>query len=175
VTATELTRRRRPARRPQHGHRLAGETRPRYQGTQRDERAHPGPGGGAADGQALREALAVAVAALTSTAIDELEDQAIRAELTAVEDARRRLDARACRLAAALTDRQRRRALQAHPDQPHAARQAERRTRDELQHQLRWTPTQAKRAQQLGSGLAHSPQSGRAFDAGELPPATRSC
>jgi hypothetical protein len=106
---------------------------------------------------------------LTAVPIDELGDDQVLAELTAVEDAKRRLDARACRLAAARTDHERRRAVQARPDDPHAARKAERRTRDELQDQLRWTPTQAKQAQQLGSGFAHSPGSGRAFDAGELP------
>jgi hypothetical protein len=119
--------------------------------------------------QQTTAALDEAVRRLTAISIDERDDDQVLAELTAVEDAKRRLDARACRLAAARTDRERRRATQAKPDDPHAARKAERRTRDELQDQLRWTPSQAKQAQQLGSGFAHSPESGQAFDAGELP------
>jgi hypothetical protein len=121
------------------------------------------------DSERATAALDAAVRSLTATSIDELDDDRILAELAAVEDAKRRLDARACRLAAARTDRERRRAVQARPDDPHAARKAERRTRDELQDQLRWTPSQAKQAQQLGSGFASSPESGRAFDAGQLP------
>jgi hypothetical protein len=114
-------------------------------------------------------ALDAAVRSLTAVSIDELDDAQVLAELAAVEDAKRRLEARACRLAAARTDRERRRAVQARPDDPHAARKAERRTRDELQSELRWTPSQAKQAQRLGSGLAHTPAAGQAFDAGELP------
>jgi hypothetical protein len=114
-------------------------------------------------------ALDAAVGSLTANPIDELDDARILAELTAVEDAKRRLDARAYRLAAARTERQRRRAVQARPNDPHAARKAERRTRDELQDRLRWTPSQAKQAQQLGSGFAQSPESARAFDRGQLP------
>jgi hypothetical protein len=165
VYPTEPTSSWRPTRQRPHGRQLAGEAGPSYR------RAHR-TSGAALPGQVgtRRDILAAAVSALTATTIDELDDHAIRAELEVVEDAKRRLDARACRLVAALTDRERRRALDARPDDPHAARKAERRTRDELQDQLRWTPTQAKQAQQLGSGLAHTPQTGRAFDAGDLPP-----
>jgi hypothetical protein len=116
-------------------------------------------------------ALGAAVASLTAISIDQLDDDQILAELIAVEEARLRLDARACRLAATRADRERRRAVKERPHDPRAARKAERRTRDELQDRLRWTPSQAKRAQELGSGFAHSPESGKAFDAGQLPPA----
>jgi hypothetical protein len=116
-------------------------------------------------------ALDAAVRSLAAVPIDELDDTQVRAELSVIEEARRRLEARSCRLAAALTDRERQRAVQARPDDPRAARNAERRTRDELQDQLRWTPSQAKQAQQLGSGLAHTPEAGSAFDAGQLPAA----
>jgi hypothetical protein len=111
-----------------------------------------------------------AVDALVATPIDELGEAAIRAELGAIEEGRRRLDARACRLAAALTERQRRRAREARPNDPHAGRRAERQTRRELQDRLRWTSSQAKRAQELGRDFTHSPEAGRAFDDGGLPP-----
>jgi hypothetical protein len=128
--------------------------------------AASGPG---ASEPAPTATLDAAVRSLAAVPIDELDDTQVRAELSVIEEAKRRLEARSCRLAAALTDRERQRAVQARPDDPRAARNAERRTRDELQDQLRWTPSQAKQAQQLGSGLAHTPEAGSAFDAGQLP------
>jgi hypothetical protein len=115
--------------------------------------------------------LGAAIDALVATPIDELEEEAIRDELRSIEEGRRRLDARVCRLAAALTDRQQRRAKEARPNDPHAGRKAARQTRRELQDRLRWTPSEAKRAQELGRELTHSPKAGRAFDDGGLPPA----
>jgi hypothetical protein len=165
---------RRPAHRGRQAWALAAEGSAHYR-TARRPSGGPGAEGRSSDPSAtgcLRAAaLDEVVGSLTTVSIDELDDGQIRAELTAIEDAKRRLDARACRLAAALTDRERRRAVQAKPDDPRAARKAERRTRAELQDQLRWTPSEAKRAQELGSELTHSPGSAKAFDSGQLPAA----
>jgi hypothetical protein len=112
----------------------------------------------------------VPVERLIERPVGDLDDDAIRAELAAVEQLRRRLHARSCRLAAALTERQQRRALEARPVDAHAVRHATRRTQQELQERLRWTPSEAKRAQRLGKELTHTPAASRAFDRGQLPP-----
>jgi hypothetical protein len=143
-------------------HRMARETSAAYRS---------GEAPAARDVDRVVPRLAAAVDALVSVPVDDLDESQVRDELRAIEDSRRRLDARACRLAAALTQRQQTRAKEAQPDNPRAAAKAERQTRRELQDELRWTPSQAKRAQQLGRGLFQSPRAGAAFDAGSLPPA----
>jgi hypothetical protein len=174
LSAIQLVPPRHPARRGRAGWALAAEGPEHYRAARRPSAAPGGErmsSGPSALGCPRAAGLDEAVGALTAVPIDELDDGQVRAELKVIEDARRRLDARACRLAAALTDRERRRAIQAKPDDPRAARKAERRTRAELQDQLRWTPTEAKRAQELGSELTHSPESAKAFDSGQLPAA----
>jgi hypothetical protein len=130
-----------------------------------------GEAGTTADGAAVvSEELTAAVATLADLDIAELDERTIARLLKVIEQARRRLDARACRLAAALTGRRQERARRERPDDPRAAGKAERQTRRELQDELDWTPSQAKRAQELGHGLFDSPQVADAFDGGTLPP-----
>jgi hypothetical protein len=112
--------------------------------------------------------LAGAVDALAARRIDELTDEDIRAEIAAIEVAGRRLEARSCRLAGALSDRRARRAAAAHPRDARAAERAAGEVRRELAHQLNWTPGQAKQATQDAKKLDSLPAAGAAADAGEL-------
>jgi hypothetical protein len=116
-----------------------------------------------------------AVSPLAASSIAELDDDQIRAELTSVEDVERRprptlLPARrgTDRPVSKPGTRSRTR-----PGDHRAARQAERRSRDELREQLRWTDTEFRRAPRLGARLTHSPASGRVFDPGQLPASQR--
>jgi hypothetical protein len=119
---------------------------------------------------ATEEALEGAVRSLLALEVDGLDEATITGQLKVIERTRRRLDARACRLAAALTARQQARARAARPDDPRVAGRAERQARRQLQEDLDWTPSEAKRAQELGRGLYDSPQVADAFDRGALPP-----
>jgi hypothetical protein len=114
--------------------------------------------------------LATAVDALAAQPIDELDEPQIRGQLAEVDAAMRRLDARRCRLAAALVERQRRRAKEADPDDARAGDRAERQVQRELADQLQWSTSDAKRATKVGRQANTAPHVGDALDSGKLSP-----
>jgi hypothetical protein len=107
---------------------------------------------------------------VAARSIDELSEEQIRAELAIVDLAIRRLDARRCRLASALVARQRKRARDAAPDDVRAGERAERQVQRELADEFQWSPTDAKRATQVGRQADDTPQVGEALDRGQLLP-----
>ena len=100
--------------------------------------------------------------------IEHLRDEQLRTEVAAIERVSRRLEARAARIAAALTRREAMRARRQAGGDPRAGERAARRERQRLADELRWTHSQAKRAVQLGDGF-DSPEADEAFDEGRLP------
>jgi hypothetical protein len=124
---------------------------------------------GDAEASASRLAgLSTAVDALVSVRVDELSDGEVEAELRVVEVARRRLEVRANRLAAALTSRRARRAREADPGDGRAGERAARAARRELADMLNWTPQQAKGATEAGRVMLWHPGAAAAADRGEL-------
>ncbi len=127
--------------------------------------------------EATRQASVVLEAAVDQLAqlpVDELDDEAICAQLSAVDQAHRRLDARRCRLAAALAERRaaraRDRARQRGQDDQRAAQRARKQLERELADQHQWTASDAKRTLEVGGQLGSDPQAQSAFDTGALPP-----
>lgn len=112
--------------------------------------------------------LAAAVDALVSVRVDVLDDATVGAELEAVEAARRRLEARSCRLAQALSRREARRARAKNPGDGRAGQRAARLARKRMADRLNWTPRQAKQAVDDGDKLDSMPAAGPAADAGEV-------
>jgi hypothetical protein len=124
---------------------------------------------GDAEASASRLAgLSTGVDALVSVRVDELSDGEVEAELGVVEVARRRLEVRANRLAAALTSRRARRAREADPGDGRAGERAAREARRELADMLNWTPQQAKGATDAGRVMLWHPGAAAAADRGEL-------
>jgi hypothetical protein len=107
---------------------------------------------------------------------DELEEAEISAELEGLERANRRIGARLSRLASALANRRAKtfveadRARGGRADAGRLAQQAVREVRRELSEELDWTPSEAKRAVELGRrlGVEGSEGSRRAFEDGDL-------
>ena len=118
--------------------------------------------------------LEAAVDRLLGVEVAELDDAAVDVELTAVERAARRLDARRCRLAAATASR---RAAQAESeaagngqDRFRAGLRARRQAEQDLAERHRWSRSEAKRATSIGQQLGADEQAQAAFDRGALPP-----
>ena len=116
------------------------------------------------------EVLVGATEALLERDVDALPEPEIHRELEALEQVRRRSEARQCRLAEVLRRRQARRLQEAGQDPARAGRKAEQQVRRQLTNGLQWSPSEARRASQLGQQLSDSPASGAAFDSGLLPP-----
>ena len=118
--------------------------------------------------------LDAAVDQLAQLPVDELDDDAICAQLSAVDQAHRRLDARRCRLAAALSQRRtaraRERARANGQDDQRAAQRARKELERELADQHQWTTSDAKRTVEVGDQLGTDQAAQSAFDAGVLPP-----
>lgn len=128
-----------------------------------------GSGGGASGAAApVLERLDDAVAGVLDRRVDELDEAALRAELAALEDARRRLHTRVCTVTATLTDRQARRAREAHPRDPRAGERAVRDTQTALAGELGWTPSEAKANREVGQTLSSSPEAAVAASEGGL-------
>ncbi len=112
---------------------------------------------------------------LLAVEVDRLDEEAITVELEVVERASRRLDARRCRLAAALATRRAEQAQQdadaAGQDGVRARQRARRQAEEELAGRHRWSRSEAKRATSIGEQLgADDGQAQVAFDEGALPP-----
>lgn len=122
----------------------------------------------AAAGPERLERLVAAVEAVVSTRIDELSDADIRSELETAEIARRRLETRACRLAATLSRRGSKRASRANPRDPRAGERAADDVRRDLARRLNWSPGETKKAVQDGKRLESVPTAGEAADRGQL-------
>jgi hypothetical protein len=121
-------------------------------------------------GLASGDRLLGAVDAIAGRPVDELDEDQVRAELSTVDQAMRRLDARRCRLAATLVARQRQRARDARPNDVRAGERAERQTQRELADEFQWSPADTKRATKVGRQAADTPQVGDALDQGRLSP-----
>ena len=120
------------------------------------------------------EELGVVLDRLLAASVDDLDETAITNELEAVERASRRLDARRCRLAAALAaqraDQAQQEADANGQDRVRARQRARRKAEEELAEQHRWSPSDAKRATGIGEQLGADDDTQAAFDDGVLPP-----
>jgi hypothetical protein len=114
------------------------------------------------------EALTSAVDALLAVRVDELSDGEVEAELAAVDNARKRLDARLARLVSAATSRRSRRARIAHPDDRRAGERASRQARQELAEALNWSAQQVSETSRDGGRMEQLPRASSAADRGEL-------
>ena len=118
--------------------------------------------------------LAAAIDRLLAVAVDELDEAAIGAQLEVIERASRRLEARRCRLAAALAarraDQAQRDADAQGQDRFRAGQRARRQAEDELAGRYRWSKSDAKRATHVGDLLGDDDVTQAAFDQGALPP-----
>jgi hypothetical protein len=112
-------------------------------------------------------ACAEEVAALTS---DGLSDGEVVRELEVLEQVRRRAEARQCHLANVLCTHRAARLRENGTDPERAGRRAEADTRRQLTGDLQWSPSDARRATQLGKQLAAAPETARRFEAGSLSP-----
>jgi hypothetical protein len=150
-----------------------------HRGRCRGGRAHEvvrESGGGFAAEPDPVDGLELAVGRLVGRSPDELDDAEVERELSAIEQVSRRLQARTSKLAAVLAQRRAKRAVEADQarggsgDAGRLAQQAVREVRRELVQQLDWSPSQAKRAVELGRRLnvETSPEARAAFDQGEL-------
>ncbi len=105
--------------------------------------------------------------------VDELDDPAIDAELAVVEQVRRRLEARRCRLADTVADRRAARAAEAARvegrDDFRARQRARQDAGQDLRRKHRWSSSDAKRAMNLGRQMRDPGPTQEAFDAGALP------
>jgi hypothetical protein len=166
---------------------LAAEGRPSTAapsaGTGGDAAAQPGrsdPASERAARDAAGDPLALftqALDALQARHPDELDEAEIGHELETIERGTRRLQARTARLAGALANRQASRAVEADEQRGRrvgagrVAQQAVRDVQRQLADELDWTPSQAKRAVDLGRRLTiegGSDDTRAAFDAGDL-------
>lgn len=131
--------------------------------------------GPAEAGGTVLHQLEVLIDRLVAGSVDELDEAGVDGELAAVERAIRRLEARRCRLAAAVADRKAARAAasarQAGSDEQRARERASREATDEMAGRHRWTRSDARRNVRVGRQLGDSPGAAQeAFDAGRLPP-----
>lgn len=123
------------------------------------------PGGASPD--TCTDELVAAVERVRGRSVDDLDEVTIKAELHAIEQVSRRLQARSARLAAALVERRARRAIDA--GERRRVGQTTRDVQQELREQLGWTPSQAKQATQVGGRLDTSDDTREALDEGRLP------
>jgi hypothetical protein len=148
----------------------AGAASSRDGASSRDVAASQGDAGSAAHVDAD---LLAAVDRLVAVPVDELDEDAIRRQLGTVERVRRRLDARRCRLADTLADRQATRAGEAAKAQGRDDIRARERARQDVGRELaqahRWGPSETKRALGVGSQMREPGPAQAAFDAGALP------
>jgi hypothetical protein len=99
------------------------------------------------------ERLAIAAGELPGRDLDGLADGQLDADLTVLDQVRRRVEAHQIALANARKTRQARRLTDRGTDPGKAARQADRETRDKLTNELQWTPSDARRATRIGDEL----------------------
>ena len=130
--------------------------------------ADAGPGGSTGSPLPL---LARAVTAVRARSVDDLDDAALMAELSAIESATRQLQARAAKDTATLMQRGKRRARDAaEGSKDRAAQKAGRELERRLDDELGWSPGQTKRAAKLGRQLGASDETREAFEDGDLSP-----
>jgi len=159
---------------------LAAEAHGAWHATGDPDAADGGADGGArrgADGgtdagrDAVREVahdLEVAVTAVVTRDIDEVDDGTLRDELQLLTRTRNRLDARRSAVMSALSRRDAARARTARPDNPRAGEQAARQLRNDLAGDLGLTHGEVKQAQQLDKRLADAPVARAAFAEGSI-------
>ena len=115
--------------------------------------------------------LSAAVDQLLACPPDELDEPALKAELSSLETEVRRLSARQTRIVAAMTRRRASAAAQRKGTDEHRERErAARDVQQELTDEHQWTPSQAKAAGKLGRQLTDRPRVADAYDRGDLPP-----
>ncbi len=136
----------------------------------------PTGGGPARPGLAARRAVLLLVRAverLVRLSVDELDEPGLEAELSGIETAMRRLEARRCKTADALASRRARRAEQAARtagrDEIRERERARRDTQRDLADRHRWSPGEAKRRLEMGRRMRGAGPAQHAFDAGRLP------